>query len=229
MDCVLHHPLFTLLYSLHHATGNIYLNPDDDIRQETKKTFEEIALSHGLKVLFWRRVPRDSSVIGPMSRQKEPVIEQPFLVSISEMIALNNNGGHGGVGQDDYKSLGNGVGKDDTKNTMDEQRQDHFERQLYLLRKHSTHTITMHTWFYICSLSSKNIIYKGRLSPSQVYPYFGDLRNPRYVSHFALVHSRFSTNTFPSWDRAQPLRWSAHNGKGVCVFVIFGGGGVGDG
>ncbi|KAJ3020347.1 glutamate synthase [NADH] [Thoreauomyces humboldtii] len=89
----------------------------------------------------------------------------------------------------------------------------HFERQLYILRKQSTHTITMQRWFYICSLSSKHMVYKGLLSPVQVYDYFQDLTNPAFKAYFALVHSRFSTNTFPSWDRAQPMRWCAHNGE----------------
>jgi glutamate synthase (NADPH/NADH) len=62
-------------------------------------------------------------------------------------------------------------------------------------------------------MSSKNIVYKGQLSPRQVYDYYHDLNHYLYRSHFALVHSRFSTNTFPSWDRAQPMRLAAHNGK----------------
>jgi glutamate synthase (NADPH/NADH) len=82
-----------------------------------------------------------------------------------------------------------------------------------LLRKQSTHAITLKNWFYICSLSNQNIVYKGQLSPIQVYDFFYDLQNYKYATHFALVHSRFSTNTFPSWDRAQPMRWAAHNGK----------------
>ncbi len=89
----------------------------------------------------------------------------------------------------------------------------YFGRQLYVLRKHATHTIGLQNWFYICSLSPTNIIYKGQLSPVQVYNYYYDLNNVHYASHFALVHSRFSTNTFPSWDRAQPMRWAAHNGE----------------
>ncbi|KAI8586136.1 hypothetical protein BDZ88DRAFT_311821 [Geranomyces variabilis] len=89
----------------------------------------------------------------------------------------------------------------------------HFERQLFILRKQSTHTITMKKWFYICSLSSKHMVYKGLLSPVQVYEYFSDLTNPQFKAFFCLVHSRFSTNTFPSWDRAQPMRWCAHNGE----------------
>ena len=88
-----------------------------------------------------------------------------------------------------------------------------FEQNLFILRKHSTHSISMKPWFYICSLSNKNIVYKGRLNPVQVYQYFLDLADSRFKTHFALVHSRFSTNTFPSWDRAQPMRWCAHNGE----------------
>jgi glutamate synthase (NADPH/NADH) len=98
-----------------------------------------------------------------------------------------------------------------------------FERQLYLLRKRATHAITLKKWFYICSLSTKIITYKGLLSPVQVYKYFDDLTNPLFKTHFALVHSRFSTNTFPSWDRAQPMRWCAHNGKLLlCLFSTTG-------
>ena len=82
-----------------------------------------------------------------------------------------------------------------------------------MLRKRATHVIGLHNWFYLCSLSNRNIIYKGQLSPVQVYEYYHDLVNVDYEAHFALVHSRFSTNTFPSWDRAQPLRWAAHNGE----------------
>lgn len=66
---------------------------------------------------------------------------------------------------------------------------------------------------YVCSLSSQTITYKGQLTPEQVYGYYKDLQNPDFTSHLALVHSRFSTNTFPSWDRAQPIRMMCHNGE----------------
>lgn len=88
-----------------------------------------------------------------------------------------------------------------------------FETLLYIFRKKCTNVLGMKKWFYICSLSSKLIVYKGLLSPVHVYQYFLDLTDSRYKSHFCLVHSRFSTNTFPSWDRAQPMRWCAHNGE----------------
>ena len=67
--------------------------------------------------------------------------------------------------------------------------------------------------FYVCSLSTKVIIYKGMLTTEQLFKYYPDLAAPDYTSHLAMVHSRFSTNTFPSWDRAQPLRFMSHNGE----------------
>ena len=67
--------------------------------------------------------------------------------------------------------------------------------------------------FYACSLSSRLIIYKGMLTPAQLFPFFPDLENKNLKTHLAMVHSRFSTNTFPSWDRAQPCRYMCHNGE----------------
>lgn len=83
----------------------------------------------------------------------------------------------------------------------------HFRTQLYLLRKEASLEIGLENWFYVCSLNNTTIVYKGQLTPAQVYNYYPDLTNAHFKSHMALVHSRFSTNTFPSWDRAQPLRW----------------------
>lgn len=162
-----------------YAVGNLFMKGDAESVAESQKVFEQLAEALDLTVLGWRRVPVDSSVIGPAAKSKEPAIVQPFVV------------------------LANGKPFDEA----------YFERQLYVLRKHATHTLTMKKWFYVCSLSNKNIVYKGQLTPKQVYSYFHDLNNVQYASHFALVHSRFSTNTFPSWDRAQPMRWCAHNGK----------------
>ena len=96
---------------------------------------------------------------------------------------------------------------------------DDFERKLYLIRKHATHRLrgdhdlAERKAFYVCSLSSKVIIYKGMLTPDQVPLFYPDLRDKDFESHLAMVHSRFSTNTFPSWDRAQPNRFMSHNGE----------------
>lgn len=159
-----------------YATGNIFFHPQKVAQQ--KRHFESIAQQFGLNVLGWREVPVDSTILGPVSRSKEPVILQPFVVLSGHVF---------------------------------DSRQ--FTKNLYLLRKISSHQISLQEWFYICSLSTNNIVYKGQLSPIQVYDYFLDLGNHIFRGHFALVHSRFSTNTFPSWNRAQPLRFCAHNGE----------------
>ncbi|SPO03387.1 probable glutamate synthase (NADPH) [Cephalotrichum gorgonifer] len=174
-----------------YAVGNLFFKPDEETLQESVRQFEEIAESLGLRVLGWRRPPVDSTLLGPAAKSREPIIMQPFVVLAS--------------------AYGQGKAPENTDpETFDDRR---FEIQLFVLRKRATHTIGLHNWFYLCSLSNKNIVYKGQLAPIQVYQYFHDLVNADYEAHFALVHSRFSTNTFPSWDRAQPLRWAAHNGE----------------
>lgn len=91
---------------------------------------------------------------------------------------------------------------------------DAFERRLYIIRRRFTHALRARAQeTFACSLSSKVIVYKGMLTPGQLFPFFTDLRADDYTSHLAMVHSRFSTNTFPSWDRAQPNRYMSHNGE----------------
>ena len=174
-----------------YAAGNVFFKPDEETLKDTIDTFEDIADQLNLRVLGWREVPRDSTLLGPAARSREPVILQPFVVLKSAY----------------------GTGKQPADNFDEIYDERTFERQLYVLRKRATHVIGLHNWFYLCSLSNRNIVYKGQLSPNQIYDYYHDLVNVDYEGHFALVHSRFSTNTFPSWDRAQPLRWAAHNGE----------------
>lgn len=93
-----------------------------------------------------------------------------------------------------------------------------FDRELFVVRKYVTHMLRgkdhdPDEFFYVCSLSTKVIVYKGMLTPGQLVPYYRDLADPDYITHLAMIHSRFSTNTFPSWDRAQPLRFMSHNGE----------------
>lgn len=93
-----------------------------------------------------------------------------------------------------------------------------FDRQLFIIRKRASHLIRegrlpQALMFYGCSLSSRVLIYKGMLTPEQVQPFFPDLQDADYETHLAMIHSRFSTNTFPSWDRAHPQRYMAHNGE----------------
>ncbi|KAK4580263.1 glutamate synthase [NADH] [Recurvomyces mirabilis] len=174
-----------------YAAGNLFFKPEEEALKDTLDTFEDIASQLDLRVLGWREVPKDSTLLGPAAKSREPIILQPFVVLKSAY----------------------GEGKEPKADFDESYNEQQFEKQLYILRKRATHTIGLHNWFYLCSLSNKNIVYKGQLSPVQVYDYFHDLVNVDYEAHFALVHSRFSTNTFPSWDRAQPLRWAAHNGE----------------
>ncbi|KAI3653347.1 hypothetical protein MP228_001294 [Amoeboaphelidium protococcarum] len=160
-----------------YAVGNVFLSPDMKQAETMMSKFEQIASGYGLKVLCWRKVPTDNSMLGKMAASKEPTIMQPFVVMTDAF--------------------------DSRK----------FEVKLFMLRKRASHEVSLRPWFYICSLNPRTIVYKGRLSPKQVYFYFLDITNSAYQSHFALVHSRFSTNTFPSWDRAQPMRLCAHNGE----------------
>ena len=182
---------FTLPGMGQYAAGNLFFKPDDSVLKQTIDTFAGVADELDLRVLGWREVPRDSTLLGPAAASREPIILQPFVVLKSAY----------------------GDAKEPKPTFNNEFDEAHFEKQLYLLRKRATHVIGLQNWFYLCSLSNKNIIYKGQLSPVQVYEYYHDLVNVDYEAHFALVHSRFSTNTFPSWDRAQPLRWAAHNGE----------------
>lgn len=177
-----------------YAIGNLFFKKDEEVFQKSKATFENIAESLDLRILGYREVPVDSSILGPASLSREPKILQPLVV-------LKEAYGTGS------KPL------EITEEEFEKKYMKEFEKKLFILRKQSTHTIGLHNWFYICSLSNRNIVYKGQLVPAQVYSYYHDLVNADYECHFALVHSRFSTNTFPSWDRAQPLRWAAHNGE----------------
>ncbi|MCC9658169.1 glutamate synthase large subunit [Rhodopirellula halodulae] len=167
------------------AAGLIFLPTDDAERQICKDSIARLIEETGQKLIGWRDVPQetDAADVGPTARQSEPVIEQLFVGAAD---GLSN---------------------------------EEFERQLYLIRKQASHELRGGTkiqqalMFYVCSLSTKVIIYKGMLTPAQVMPYFPDLRDEDFETHLAMVHSRFSTNTFPSWDRAQPLRFMSHNGE----------------
>jgi glutamate synthase (NADH) len=174
-----------------YAAGNLFFKPDTETLKHATTSFEEVAISLGLRTLGWREVPKDSTLLGPAALSREPIILQPFVVLASA------------YGEGDRPLLTD-------PNQFDEIE---FERKLYVLRKTVSHDVRYKPWFYLCSLSNKNIVYKGQLAPVQVYQYYHDLVSVDYEGHFALVHSRFSTNTFPSWDRAQPLRWLAHNGE----------------
>ena len=174
------------------AAGNLFLPQDEADRDACIRLIEGRITHYGQTLLGWRDLPQDPDAadIGPTARKAEPVMRQLFIGPGANIQAVDGS--------------------------LDREA---FERKLYLIRKSSSHaihqdeTIEQRSMFYACSLSTRVLIYKGQLTSTQVAPYFPDLRDERYVSHLAMVHSRFSTNTFPSWDRAQPLRWMSHNGE----------------
>ncbi len=168
-----------------YAAGNIFLPVDEDAREFCVRTYEAELEKAGLTCLAWRELPTDAegADVGQIARSTMPVIRQLF------------------------------VGAPDHLDT------DAFERELYLVRNRVINTMladperVVPGSFYICSLSPRLIVYKGQLTSEQVPLFYPDLRDQRYASHLAMVHSRFSTNTFPSWDRAQPCRMMSHNGE----------------
>jgi glutamate synthase (ferredoxin) len=166
-----------------YGVGMVFLPTDAQDRKSCEELFEQIARDEGQIVLGWRTVPTDNSSIGPTARRGEPVIRQLFI-------------GRREVRGDDLA----------------------FERKLFVIRKRVENAVRA-SWlaqkdaFYIPSLSCRTLIYKGMLNAPQLGPYFPDLQDPELKSALALVHSRFSTNTFPSWPRAHPYRYLAHNGE----------------
>ncbi len=167
----------------HYAAGMVFLPPNDAGRAACERIFETVVREEGQAVLGWRDVPTDSAELGPTARASQPVIRQIFV-------------GRG-------------------KNCPDAMS---FERKLYVIRrlvekKISRSAIPGRTHFYVPSLSFKTVVYKGMLNAPQLRVFYEDLRSPALVSALAMVHSRFSTNTFPSWSRAHPYRYISHNGE----------------
>jgi len=183
-----------------YAAGNFFLPADDAPRALCKQVIEQEIGKLGLILLGWRPVPVDlaNADVGPTARSTMPQIEQLF-------VAPGRGLAGAGVAPGDFS-------------TNQEDPED-FERSLYLMRNRVINRIQGRPdlvapgSFYICSLSTRTIVYKGQLTSAQVPALYSDLRDADYTSHLAMVHSRFSTNTFPSWDRAQPCRMMSHNGE----------------
>jgi glutamate synthase (ferredoxin) len=166
-----------------YGVGMVYLPRDLQQRRKLEMAFEKIIQSEGQDLLGWRTVPTDNSSLGETAKSSEPHVRQVFIGKNPEL-------------SDDLA----------------------FERKLYVIRKRSYSEIRCSTkdgagYWYICSLSCRTLVYKGMLMTEQVDKYFLDLKNPDMKSGLALVHSRFSTNTFPSWARSHPYRYIAHNGE----------------
>ncbi|MFN5948908.1 MAG: glutamate synthase subunit alpha, partial [Pirellulaceae bacterium] len=150
-----------------YAVGNVFLPQDVHERAKCLEVVQAIVEANGQRWIGWRRVPTSAALanIGPTAKKAEPWIEQMFV------------GAADGIDQET------------------------FERKLFEIRKQASHrlrgdhSLSQRLLFYICSLSTRTIIYKGMLTPDQVLPYYSDLGDADYETHLAMVHSRFSTNT----------------------------------
>ena len=166
------------------AAGLVFLPTVDSERDRCKAVAESVVTEQGQKVVGWRSVPTDARGADLGATARAA---EPV---VEQLFVVSRDG-------------------------LDSEA---FERQLYLIRKRISHQLRSSSMkqakmFYICSLSTKVLVYKGQLMSEQVVPYYPDLVDADYKSHLAMVHSRFSTNTFPSWDRAQPNRFVCHNGE----------------
>lgn len=171
-----------------YGVGMLFLSPDAEDRANCEKILERIIAEEGQGLLGWRDVPTNNASLGEMAKDSEPFVRQVFIEA-------------------DYatkeKLAGDALA---------------FERKLYIIRKRAENEIRHAKvaggqYFYFSSLSSRTIVYKGMLTPVQVDQYYIELKDPHMETALALVHSRFSTNTFPSWERAHPNRYMIHNGE----------------
>ncbi|HSW34401.1 MAG TPA: hypothetical protein VLH36_12390, partial [Steroidobacteraceae bacterium] len=166
-----------------YGSGIIFLPRNPTVRRKVEERFEQVVQAEGQQVIGWRTVPTVNGMLGETARSCEPFMRQVF------------------------------IRRDPTiTDELD------FERKLYVIRKRAYNEIRMSTiagaeYWYVVSLSCRTFVYKGMLLTTQLDQYFPDLHNPAVETALALVHSRFSTNTFPSWDRAHPCRYIAHNGE----------------
>ncbi len=166
-----------------YGCGNVFLPRSASGRAACESALVRIVGEEGQQFLGWRDVPRDNSGLAQAARDAEPVVRQAFI--------------------------GRGASESD---------QDAFERKLFVIRKRIEHEVRRMklsdgSQFYLTTLSSRTIGYKGMLLARQVGEYYLDLKDTRLISALALVHQRFSTNTFPTWELAHPFRMIAHNGE----------------
>ena len=158
-----------------YGVGMFFLPEDEVGAENTRRIFDQLAVSEGLKVLGWRDVPCHPAQLGAGARRTMPRIRQCFLARPRDVSA--------------------GAG---------------FDRRLYVLRRVFE---KQDTDAYVCSLSARTVVYKGMMLVNQLRSFYDDLQDVRYTTKMAMVHSRFSTNTFPSWSKAHPQRMLLHNGE----------------
>jgi glutamate synthase domain-containing protein 2/glutamate synthase domain-containing protein 1/glutamate synthase domain-containing protein 3 len=166
-----------------YACGLVFLPPDQKQRRTCMDRFENVVRDEGQQLLGWRKVPVESEALGELARQLEPVIYQIFI--------------------------GPGPGINEPE---------HFERKLFVIRKVIEKLVrdaglSQASYFHIPSLSGRTLVYKGMLLADQIQAFYPDLVDPAMTSALALVHQRYSTNTFPTWDLAHPFRYLCHNGE----------------
>ena len=166
-----------------YGVGMVFLPQDKTSRVDCFRLFEQVVAEEGLHFLGWRDVPTDNSTLGASAKAAQPLIRQVFIDRPEGLV----------------EDLA-------------------FERKLYVVRRLvekavSRSAIPSRGDFYIPSLSCRTIVYKGMLNASQLRIFYPDLADERVESAIAMVHSRFSTNTFPSWPRAHPYRYISHNGE----------------
>ncbi|MDR2489624.1 MAG: glutamate synthase large subunit [Desulfovibrio sp.] len=166
-----------------YGLGQVFLPPEEKVTDRCRELMEIMATTEGWRIVAWRTVPVHPEVLGETAQRNRPVIRQCIVVE-------------------------DGQTSSDT---------DALERRLYVLRKCLTRAVQKAHIpaedFYIASLSSRTVIYKGMMMAAQIAAFYPDLTDERVVSPFAIVHQRYSTNTFPSWRLAQPFRCLAHNGE----------------
>ncbi|CAO5188721.1 glutamate synthase (large subunit, NADP-dependent) [Frankia sp. AiPs1] len=179
----------------HYAVGIAFLPQVAGERDDAVRLISRIVRQEGLRVLGWREVPTVSHIVGHAAREVEPRMRQLFVALPGD---TNVVGAASGPVQASDPA--------DAAAAIDGQV---LERRAFCVRKR----IRRETGVYVASLSSRTVVYKGMLTTHQLAAYFPDLDDPRFASAIALVHSRFSTNTFPSWPLAHPYRFVAHNGE----------------
>ncbi len=169
-----------------YATGTVFLPQEVDDAEKARAQFTALAAEEGLSVLWWRPVPVEGSTLGNAARRTQPRIEQVVVAPVAP-----SEGSPTEAEASAAEVL-------------------HLDRLAYVLRKRVEHTVES---VYIPSLSARTLVYKGMLTSHQLRLFYPDLSDERLESGLALVHSRFSTNTFPSWPLAHPYRYLAHNGE----------------
>ncbi|MER2563127.1 MAG: glutamate synthase subunit alpha, partial [Myxococcaceae bacterium] len=163
------------------GVAQVFLPTDSFARSECERMLVEVVEQEGQRVIGWRDVPVDPSVLGHVARSVLPTMRQLFIARRRTVPSA-------------------------------------FERKLFIIRKLAENRVRASGVdgdgrFHIASCSAETIIYKGLLLPASLPGFYADLRDPHFESAIAVVHSRFSTNTFPTWDLAQPFRFIAHNGE----------------